>query len=40
MYFDKEKEKYDTDHSLWLKFSLTVSTVINFDLLHIPKSTN
>ena len=28
MYFDKEKEKYDTDHSFWLKFSLTVSTIL------------
>jgi NADH-quinone oxidoreductase subunit N len=28
MYFDKEKEKYDTDHSLWLKFSLTTSTLL------------
>jgi len=28
MYFDKEKEKYDTDHSLWIKFSLTVSTLL------------
>ena len=28
IYFDKEKDKYDTDHSLWLKFSLTVSTVL------------
>ena len=28
MYFDKEKEKYDTDHSLWLKFSLTASTLL------------
>jgi NADH-quinone oxidoreductase subunit N len=28
IYFDKEKEKYDTDHSLWLKFSLSVSTVL------------
>ena len=28
IYFDKEKEKYDTDHSLWLKFSLTVSTIL------------
>ena len=27
MYFDKEKEKFDTDHNLWLKFSLTVSTL-------------
>ena len=28
MYFDKEKEKYDTDHSVWLKFSLTFSTLL------------
>jgi len=28
MYFDKEKDKYDTDHSLWLKFSLGVSTLL------------
>merc|ERR1711966_402243 len=28
IYFDKEKEKYDTDHSLWLKLSLTVSTLL------------
>jgi len=28
IYFDKEKEKYDTDHSLWLKISLTVSTLL------------
>jgi len=28
MYFDKEKEKFDTDHSLWLKFSLTASTLL------------
>jgi NADH-quinone oxidoreductase subunit N len=28
IYFDKEKEKYDTDHSLWLKSSLTVSTLL------------
>ena len=28
MYFDKEKEKYDTDHSLWLKISLTGSTLL------------
>tara|TARA_B100000963_G_scaffold361635_1_gene398299 strand:- start:1284 stop:2702 length:1419 start_codon:yes stop_codon:yes gene_type:complete len=28
MYFDEEKEKYETDHSLWLKFSLTVSTLL------------
>ncbi len=28
MYFDEEKDSYDTDHSLWLKFSLTISTLI------------
>jgi NADH-quinone oxidoreductase subunit N len=28
IYFDKEKEKYDTDHSLWLKFSLGISTIL------------
>jgi NADH-quinone oxidoreductase subunit N len=28
IYFDKEKKKYDTDHSLWLSFSLTVSTIL------------
>ena len=28
MYFDKEKEKYDRDHSLWLKFSLGASTLL------------
>tara|TARA_B100001057_G_scaffold456388_1_gene503750 strand:+ start:2370 stop:3788 length:1419 start_codon:yes stop_codon:yes gene_type:complete len=28
IYFDKEKEKYDMDHSLWLKFSLTFSTLL------------
>ena len=28
MYFDKEREKYDTDHNLWLKFSLTASTLL------------
>ena len=28
MYFDKEKEKYDSDHSFWLRFSLTFSTIL------------
>ena len=28
MYFDYETEKFDTDHSLWLKFSLTASTLL------------
>jgi NADH-quinone oxidoreductase subunit N len=28
IYFDKEKEQFDRDHSLWLKFSLSVSTIL------------
>ena len=28
MYFDEEKEKYDTDHAIWLKFSLSASTLL------------
>ena len=28
MYFDEEKEKYDKDHSLWLRFSLAASTIL------------
>tara|TARA_B100000575_G_scaffold282302_1_gene273823 strand:+ start:739 stop:2157 length:1419 start_codon:yes stop_codon:yes gene_type:complete len=28
IYFDKEKDKYDIDHGLWLKFSLTASTLL------------
>ena len=28
IYFDKEKEKFDSDHSIWLKFSLTFSTIL------------
>ncbi|MDA9594787.1 NADH-quinone oxidoreductase subunit NuoN [Candidatus Pelagibacter sp.] len=28
IYFDTEKEKFDRDHSPWLKFSLTFSTVL------------
>ena len=28
MYFDKEKEKYDKDHSMWLKGSLAISTLL------------
>ena len=28
MYFDEEKDSYDKDHSLWLKLTLTVSTVL------------
>ena len=28
IYFDKEKEKYDTDHSTLLKISLSFSTLL------------
>tara|TARA_A100001234_G_scaffold83136_1_gene73182 strand:- start:2418 stop:3836 length:1419 start_codon:yes stop_codon:yes gene_type:complete len=28
IYFDEEREKYDEDHSFWLKFSLSVSTIL------------
>ena len=28
MYFDEEKERFDTDHSFWLKFSLASSTLL------------
>ena len=28
IYFDKEKDKFDKDHSMWLKFSLTFSTLL------------
>ncbi len=28
IYFDKEKEKYDSDHNFWLKISLTTSTIL------------
>jgi NADH-quinone oxidoreductase subunit N len=28
IYFDKEKDKYDSDHGVWLKFSLTISTIL------------
>jgi len=28
IYFDKEKDEYDSDHSLWLKFSITFSTML------------
>tara|TARA_B100000674_G_scaffold402219_1_gene348176 strand:+ start:69 stop:467 length:399 start_codon:yes stop_codon:yes gene_type:complete len=36
IYFDKEKEKYDTDHSFWLKFSLTVSTLLILTYFIFP----
>ncbi len=28
IYFDKEKEKFDTDHNIWIKLSLTLSTIL------------
>ena len=28
IYFDTEKEKYDQDHNMWLKFSLAFSTIL------------
>ena len=28
IYFDEEKEKYDTDHNIWLRISLTFSTLL------------
>ena len=28
MYLDEEKDSYDNDHNLWLKLSLTVSTIL------------
>jgi NADH-quinone oxidoreductase subunit N len=28
IYFDDEKEKYDTDHSVWLRLLLTLSTLL------------
>ncbi|MBD1135384.1 NADH-quinone oxidoreductase subunit NuoN [Pelagibacterales bacterium SAG-MED47] len=36
MYFDKEKEKYDTDHNLWLKFSLTATTLMILTYVVFP----
>ena len=28
IYFDEKKEKYDSDHSIWLRMSLTLSTLL------------
>ena len=28
IYFDRETDKFDRDHSLWLKFSVTFSTIL------------
>ena len=35
IYFDKEKEKYDQDHNIWLKFSLTFSTILILETTSI-----
>ena len=40
IYFDKEKEKYDQDHSLWLKFSLTFSTILILLYFIFPSQLN
>ena len=36
IYFDEEKEKYDKDHSLWLKISLTFSTLLTLFYFIFP----
>ena len=36
IYFDPEKEKFDDDHSPWLKFSLTFSTILIFLYFIFP----
>ncbi|MDC1139709.1 NADH-quinone oxidoreductase subunit NuoN [Candidatus Pelagibacter sp.] len=36
IYFDKEKEKYDTDHSVWLRISLALSTLLIFLYFIFP----
>jgi NADH-quinone oxidoreductase subunit N len=36
IYFDKEKESYDTDHSIWLKICLTFSTLLIFFYFIFP----
>ena len=36
IYFDKEKEKYDTDHSIWLRIS-NFFNFINFIIFYLPK---
>jgi NADH-quinone oxidoreductase subunit N len=36
IYFDKEKEKYDTDHNIWLRISLTLSTLLIFLYFIFP----
>jgi len=36
MYFDDEKDSYDKDHSFWLKFSLTISTILILTYFIFP----
>ena len=36
IYFDKEKESYDSDHSIWLKICLTFSTLLIFFYFIFP----
>ena len=36
IYFDPEKEKYDKDHSPWLKFLLTFSTILTLFYFFFP----
>ena len=36
IYFDPEKEKFDDDHSPWLKFSLTFSTILTLLYFIFP----
>ena len=36
IYFDKEKEKYDNDHSLWLKSSLAITTLLILTYFIFP----
>ena len=34
IYFDEEKEKYDTDHSIWLKMIINFFNIINSFILY------
>ena len=36
IYFDEEREKYDTDHGVWLKISLSLFNVANSFVLCLP----
>ena len=37
IYFDEEKEKYDTDHSTWLRMSLNLFNIINSFIFYLPQ---